>query len=170
MTASLKIKLSPITHPFQKPTFACLASFFVTNNLFLSLTFQVFRGKGYKGMLSTVLGFPGGRVITPFWHRRPLVFPKGCFHQKLQAILMQCLTASYVLLDYIFFFLLGYMLQDKDDSTNIKSSCISFHIREKKNEELEQTPLRIITLQRRNRKLGDLFVFFLFQNLYLVVT
>ena len=104
MTASLKIKLSPITHPFQKPTFACLASFFVTNNLFLSLTFQVFRGKGYKGMLSTVLGFPGGRVITPFWHRRPLVFPKGCFHQKLQAILMQCLTASYVLLDYIFFF------------------------------------------------------------------
>ena len=42
MTASLKIKLSPITHPFQKPTFACLASFFVTN--FPSLPWQRLQG------------------------------------------------------------------------------------------------------------------------------
>ena len=35
----------------------------------MSLTFQVSCGKGYKGTLSTVLGFPGGRVIAPFWYR-----------------------------------------------------------------------------------------------------
>ena len=42
MTAPLKIKLSPITHPFQKPTF------FVTNNLFVtnfpSLPWQRLKG------------------------------------------------------------------------------------------------------------------------------
>ena len=48
MSAPLKIKLSAITHPFLKPTFACLASFlsqitfFVTNSL--SLGWQRLQG------------------------------------------------------------------------------------------------------------------------------
>ena len=48
MSAPLKVKLSPITHPFLKPTFACLASFlsqitfFVTNSL--SLGWQRLQG------------------------------------------------------------------------------------------------------------------------------
>ena len=34
-----------------------------------------------KCMLSTALGFPGDRVIAPFWHCRSEVFPKGrCPH------------------------------------------------------------------------------------------
>ena len=55
-------------------------------------------------MMLTVLGFPGGRVITPFWHRRPQAFPKVCCHHELQAILMYCFTESHVLLDHIFLF------------------------------------------------------------------
>ena len=69
---TFKIKLSPITHLFLKPTFTCSASF-------LSLTFKVLRGKGYKGIVSTALGFPGGRVIAPSWHQTPQVFLQGLY-------------------------------------------------------------------------------------------
>ena len=55
-------------------------------------------------MMSTVLGFPGGRVIAPFWHRMTQAFPKVCCHHELQAILMYCFTESHVLLDHIFLF------------------------------------------------------------------
>ena len=36
-------------------------------------------------MLSAALGFPGDRVIAPFWHWRSQDFSKGYYHSDLKA-------------------------------------------------------------------------------------
>ena len=35
-----------------------------------------------RHMLSTVLSFPTGIIITPIWCRRPEGFPQGCCHHS----------------------------------------------------------------------------------------
>lgn len=39
-----------------------------------------------RHMLSLVLSFPIGKVITPIWQWKPEVFPKDCCHHKLCAL------------------------------------------------------------------------------------
>ena len=131
MSAPLKIKLSPITHLFLKPTFACLVSFlsqitfFVTK--FQSLAWRRLQGhaiyhpwfswgQSHRSVLaSEAAGFSQG--LLPSWTSSHF---DVTFDSKL------CIIRLHVFV--LLFCLVIHMLQDKSDSTNIKSSCMYFHI------------------------------------------
>ena len=62
-------------------------------------------------MLSTVLGFLGGRVIIPFWRQKPQGFPKGWYHCSVNVgVITSCITTAFIMeiimtLLYIFYHL-----------------------------------------------------------------
>ena len=167
MSAPLKIKLSPITHPFLKLTFSSLAPFFsqITTNFchkffvtnFPSLAWQrlqrhavyspwfSWRQRHRSILASEAAGFSQGLLPSWTWRHFDVMFDR-----KL------CIIRSDF---FILFFCLVIFCRTKVTRLTLKVVVYLSIFEKEKNKELEQTPQRIITLQQRNRKLGDLLHF-----------
>ena len=115
--------------PISKAHMCVFSSYCFTSNTH----FQVPCDKDRSDMLSMVLRFSRRIVIAPFWHQRPQVFLKDWCCHKPQAISFNGWQLSTYHFLVLFCFIACYMLQNKDHSTNIKSSYHkSFHIQERR--------------------------------------
>ena len=111
-------------------------------------------------MLSLGLGFPGGRVIAPLWHQRPLVFLKGCCHHKSQTNWCNGSHQTIIKLHVFLFYCLFILCRATMTRVILKVILIDISIFwEKKDKRFEQTSPRIIILQQRNWKWGIAFLF-----------
>ena len=135
MPAPLAIKLWRVTHPFPKFSFVCLAPF-MSQRTFSVTNFPSFVGKrvhrhpvyrpwfswrlGYRCILSLeAAGF--SQALMPSWTSS---------HFNVMIVSKLCVIRLHFFC-FVFFVLLDYILWNKEESTNVKSSYRSFDIREK---------------------------------------
>ena len=135
MPAPLAIKLWRVTHPFPKFSFVCLAPF-MSQRTFSVTNFPSFVGKrvhrhavyrpwfswrlGYRCILSLeAAGF--SQALMPSWTSS---------HFNVMIVSKLCVIRLHFFC-FVFFILLDYILWNKEESTNVKSSYRSFDIREK---------------------------------------
>ena len=170
MSAPLKIKLSAITHPFLKPTFACLASFlsqitfFVTNSP--SLGWQRLQGhavyspwfswrqRHHSIVASEAAGFSQG--LLPSWTSSHFAV---MFDSKL------CIIRSHV---FVLFFCLVICCRTKMTQLILKV-VVYLSIFEKKRTKNWSKPSKNSYFATKKPEIRRLFAFLHFQNLYIVV-
>ena len=167
MSAPLKIKLSPITQRSAKLTLACIAyflsqiAFFVTNS-------QALRGKGYKGILSSVLGVLGHHSIltsesagfsqglVPLWTSSHY---DVMFNNKL------CIIRLHF---FVLFYCLALCCRTKMTRLILKV-VVDLSIFEEKGTQNWSKPSKNNYIATKKPKIRRPFAFSLFQNLCLVV-
>ena len=170
MSAPLKIKLSPITHPFLVPTFAWLASllsritFFVTN--FPSLAWQRLQEHDVDSpwfswmqihrsiLASEAASFSQG--LLPSW-------TSSCF----DVFFTESIIRSHF---FVLYFCLVICCRKKMTRLKLKLVVYLSIFEKKKNEQrIGTNPSKNNYFATKKPEIRRPFAFFLFQNLYLVV-
>ena len=172
MSAPLKIKLSPITHPFLKPTFACLAlflsriTFFVTN--FPSLAWPRLQEhdvdspwlswrQSHRSILASE-DASFSQVFLPLWTSS---YFDVLFYRK------PCIIRSHF---FVLYFCLVICCRKKMTRLKLKVVVYLSIFEKKKNEQrIGANPSKNNYFATKKPKIRRPFAFFLFQNLYLVV-
>ena len=135
MPAPLAIKLWRVTHPFPKSSFACLTPF-MSQRTFSVTNFPSFVGKRvhrhavYRPWFSWRLDYRSILSLEAADFSQALMPSWTSSHFNVMIVSKLCVIRLYFFC-FVFFVLLDYILWNKEESTNVKSSYRSFDIREK---------------------------------------